>query len=88
MRSAGTLELNTREAESMARSLGPQGIHVAYVIVDAVIDVPWTRKMFRDRPDDFFIQPDAIAETVYHLAHQDRSAWTFQVDVRPFGERW
>ncbi len=75
-------------AESMARSLGPQGIHVAYVIVDAVIDLPWTRKMFRDRPDDFFIQPDAIAETVYHLAHQDRSAWTFQVDVRPFGERW
>jgi short-subunit dehydrogenase len=75
-------------AQSMARSLGPQGIHVGYVVVDAVIDVPWTRKAFKDRPDEFFIQPDGIAETVYHLAHQDRSAWTFDIDLRPFGEKW
>ncbi len=40
--------------ESMARSLGPQGVHVAYVAIDAVIDVPWTREAFNDRPDDFF----------------------------------
>ena len=75
-------------AQSMARSLGPQGIHVAYVVVDAVIDVPWTRQMFKDRPDEFFIQPDAIAETVHHLVHQDRTAWSFEVDLRPFGEKW
>ena len=75
-------------AQSMARSLGPQGVHVAYVIIDAVIDVPWTRKAFADRPDDFFIQPDAIADTVFHLVNQDRSAWTFEVDLRPFGEVW
>lgn len=75
-------------AQSMARSLGPQGIHVAYVVVDAVIDVPWARSFFSDRPDEFFCKPAAIAETVFHLAHQDRSAWSFEVDLRPFGEKW
>src|ERR1700757_1749134 len=47
-------------ADAMARELGPQGVHVAYVIVDAVIDLEWTRKRFHDRPDDFFIKPQAI----------------------------
>jgi NAD(P)-dependent dehydrogenase (short-subunit alcohol dehydrogenase family) len=75
-------------AQSMARSLGPRGIHVAYVVVDAVIDVPWTRQAFASKPDEFFARPDAIADTVYHVAHQDRSAWTFEVDLRPFGEKW
>lgn len=75
-------------AQSMARSLGPQGVHVAYVVVDAVIDVPWTRAAFKDKPDEFFCQPASIAETVYTLAHQDRSAWSFEIDLRPFGEKW
>ena len=75
-------------AESMARTLGPQGIHVAYVIIDAVIDLAWTRKRFADKPDDFFIKPSAIADTTWHVAHQDRSGWSFQVEVRPFGEEW
>jgi NAD(P)-dependent dehydrogenase (short-subunit alcohol dehydrogenase family) len=75
-------------AQSMARSLGPRGIHVAYVVIDAVIDVPWTRQAFASKPDEFFAQPRAIAETVYHVAHQDRSAWSFEVDLRPFGEKW
>ena len=75
-------------AESMARSLGPQGVHIAYVIVDAVIDVPWTRKMAPDRPDDFFCQPRDIADSIYHLTQQDRSAWTFEMDLRPYGEKW
>jgi NAD(P)-dependent dehydrogenase (short-subunit alcohol dehydrogenase family) len=75
-------------AQSMARSLGPKGIHVAYVVVDAVIDVPWTRAAFSARPDEFFARPAAIAETVWHLTHQDRSAWSFEVDLRPFGEKW
>ena len=75
-------------AQSMARSLGPRGIHIAYVVVDAVIDVPWTRHAFASKPDEFFARPDAIAETVYHVAHQDRSAWTFDVDLRPFAEKW
>ncbi len=75
-------------AESMARSLGPQGIHVAYVIVDGVIDIPRTRQALRDRPDEFFLQPDRIAETVLHLVEQDRSAWTFELDLRPYGEKF
>ena len=75
-------------AESMARSLGPQGIHVAYLVIDAVIDLPWTREAFSEKPDDFFAQPAAIAETLFHLAHQDRQGWSFEVDLRPFTEQW
>lgn len=75
-------------AESMARSLGPRGVHVAYVVIDAVIDVPWTRERYAGKPDEFFAKPDDIAETIWHLAHQPRSAWSFEVDLRPFGENW
>ncbi len=75
-------------AQTLARSLGPRGIHVAYVIVDGVIDMPRTRELLVDRPDDFFLNPDAIAESVWQLAQQDRSAWTFELDLRPFGEKW
>lgn len=75
-------------AQSAARALGPEGIHVALVIVDGVIDMPRTREFLADRPDDFFLKPDAIADTVFHLVHQDRSAWSFEVDLRPFGEKW
>ncbi len=74
--------------ESLARSLGPQGVHVAYVVIDAVIDVPWTRQMFSGRPDEKFIQPSAIADAVHHVVHQDRSGWTFEIDLRPFSEEW
>jgi NADP-dependent 3-hydroxy acid dehydrogenase YdfG len=75
-------------AESMARELGPKGVHVAYLVIDAVIDLEWTRQRFGDAPDDFFIKPAAIAEEVWHVAHQDRSAWSFNVEVRPFRETW
>ena len=75
-------------AESMARELGPKGVHVAYLVIDAVIDLAWTRKRFAGNPDDFFIKPSAIANEVYHLATQDRSAWSFYSEVRPFGESW
>ena len=76
-------------AQSLARDLGPQGIHVAYVVIDAVIDTPWTREPFHpDKPEDFFSKPSAIADEVFHVAHQDRSAWAFDVAIRPFGEKW
>lgn len=75
-------------AESMARSLWPQGIHVALMVVDGVIDIPRTRKMVLDKPDDFFLKPDAIAEIAAHLVAQDRSAWSFEVEARPFKETW
>jgi NAD(P)-dependent dehydrogenase (short-subunit alcohol dehydrogenase family) len=75
-------------AESMARELGPKGVHVAYLVIDAVIDLEWTRRRFANAPDDFFIKPAAIAEEVWHVAHQDRSAWSFNVELRPFRETW
>jgi len=75
-------------AEAMARELGPKGVHVAYVMIDAVIDLEWTRKRWPDASDDFFIKPAAIAEEVWRIVHQDRSAWSFNVELRPFGETW
>ena len=75
-------------AESIARDLGPAGVHVAHVVIDAVIDMPASRRLFPDRPDEFFARPDVISETVYFLSQQPRSAWTFELDLRPFGERW
>jgi short-subunit dehydrogenase len=75
-------------AEAMARELGPKGVHVAYLVIDAVIDLDWTRRMFADAPNEFFITPAAIAEEAWHVAHQDRCAWSFNVEVRPFGETW
>jgi len=75
-------------AESIARELGPKGVHVAYVLIDAVIDLEWTRKRWPDAPGEFFIKPAAIADEVWHVAHQDRCAWSFNVEIRPFRETW
>jgi NAD(P)-dependent dehydrogenase (short-subunit alcohol dehydrogenase family) len=75
-------------SEAMARDLGPKGVHVAYIIIDAVIDTPMQRGRFKDRADDFFIKPSAIADECFHVAHQDRSAWSFLVEIRPFHEPW
>ncbi len=75
-------------AESMARLLGPEGIHVAYAVIDGVIDLERTRAMLPDKPDEFFMDPSHIAETIFHLSQQPRSAWSFEVDLRPFSEKW
>ncbi len=76
-------------AQSLARDLGPKGVHVAYITIDASIDTPWTRDRFHpDKPDDFFSKPEAIAEEVFHVAHQDRSTWAFDLVIRPFAEKW
>lgn len=75
-------------AESMARHLGASGVHVALVIVDGVVDTPSTRKMMPGKPDNFFIQPDDIADVVLHLTEQKPSAWSSEIEVRPYGETW
>jgi NAD(P)-dependent dehydrogenase (short-subunit alcohol dehydrogenase family) len=75
-------------AESMARHLWPAGIHVALIVVDGVIGGPVTRSRFTDRPDDFFIDPNGIAAIAADLVKQDRSAWSFEVEARPFKEKW
>jgi len=74
--------------ESIARELGPKGVHVSYVVIDAVIDVPRMRERFKDKPDEFFVKPSAIAEEAWHLVGQDRSAWSFNVELRPYDEKW
>jgi NAD(P)-dependent dehydrogenase (short-subunit alcohol dehydrogenase family) len=75
-------------AQSMARHLWPQKVHVCYVIIDGVIDLPRTRRAMPDRPDDFFLSPDGIAQSVFQLTRQPQSAWSFEIDLRPYGERW
>lgn len=75
-------------AESIARTLGPHGVHVALVAIDAVISVPWTRESMPDKPDEFFADPSDIADHVWSVVHQPKSTWTFDSVIRPFGEKW
>lgn len=75
-------------AQSMAKSLWPLGIHVGLLIVDGVVDQPAARAMMADKPDDYFISPAGLAETAWSLHSQDRQAWSFEVEVRAFGESW
>lgn len=75
-------------AQSMARHLGPDGIHVGYLIIDGMIDLERTRRAFPDRPRDAFIRPDDVAEAVLYLVRQPRSGWTFELDLRPSIETW
>ncbi len=75
-------------AQSLARYLGPEKIHVSYVIIDAIVDLETTREKMADKPEEFFIKSADIAEAVYFLTQQPPSAWSFEIDLRPFGERW
>ena len=79
-------------AQSMARELGPQGIHVAHVVIDGAIDTAFIRDNFPERyalkDQDGILQPEAIAENYWWLHRQPRSAWTFEMDLRPWCEKW
>src|SRR5712692_3729945 len=75
-------------AQVMARDLGPPGIHVAYINVDGAIDMPFIRQLRPDIEQEDMLAPSAIAEAYWHFAHQDRSAWTQELDVRPFKEKF
>jgi NAD(P)-dependent dehydrogenase (short-subunit alcohol dehydrogenase family) len=75
-------------AESMARHLWPSGIHVALIVLDGVVDLPRTRERMPGKPDAFFVKPDDVADVAFHLTRQPRSAWSFEVEARPFGETW
>ncbi len=79
-------------AQSMARELGPQGIHVAHVVIDGPIDTAATRALFPEwfaaRPPDGIMQPEALAQIYWQLHSQPRSAWTFETDVRTYMESW
>ena len=79
-------------AQSMARELGPEGIHVAHVVIDGAIDTAWIRENFPDRAalksQDGVLDPEAIAENYWLLHLQPRSAWTHELDLRPWIESW
>jgi len=75
-------------AESMARALWPAGIHVALIVVDGVVDLTRTRERMPDKPDSFFVKPDDVAEIGFRLTQQRPSAWSFEVEARPFAETW
>jgi len=75
-------------AEAMAKYLWPMGIHVAVIIVDGAVDLPAIRARMPDKPDSFFVLPDEVAATAEWLTRQPRSAWSFEVEARPFAEKW
>jgi len=75
-------------AQSLARDLGPRGIHVAWINVDGIIDIPAVRQRYPQMKTEDMLSPDAIAETYWHLAHQDRSAWSMELELRPFKEKF
>jgi NAD(P)-dependent dehydrogenase (short-subunit alcohol dehydrogenase family) len=75
-------------AQSLARDLSPRGIHVAWINIDGGIDIPRVRERYPLIKDEDLLKPDAIAETYWHLAHQDRSAWTMELELRPFKEKF
>ena len=79
-------------AQSMSRELGPQGVHVAHVVVDGAVDTEFIRSTFPERyalkEQDGILNPNHIAENYWHLHMQPRDAWTFELDLRPYMERW
>ncbi len=82
-------------AQAMARELGPQNIHVAHLIIDSGVDTEWVRQRrleslgpaALDNPD-LLMPPASVAESYWQLYSQPRSAWTFEMEIRPFGEKW
>ena len=81
--------------QSLAKELGPQNIHVAHLVIDAGVDTAFVRDRMRDAggdpdtiPPDTLMNPDSVAEAYWTLAHQTRDAWTFEMDLRPYGETW
>ena len=79
-------------AQSMARELGPKGIHVAHLVIDGAIDTPWIREQFPQRhalkESDGILNPEHIADAYWALHCQSRDAWTHEMDLRPWSEPW
>ncbi|MGJ7517196.1 SDR family oxidoreductase [Pseudomonas baetica] len=79
-------------AQSMARELGPMNIHVAHIVVDGAIDTDFIRDNFPEKyatkDQDGILNPEHIAENYWYLHSQPRDAWTFELDLRPWSERW
>ena len=72
----------------MARELGPRGVHVAHIVIDGQIRSDRYEHLQAERGSDSLIEPDAVAETYWQLHQQPRSTWSFEIDVRPWVERF
>ena len=77
-------------AQSAARELGPQGIHVAHLVIDAGVDTAWVRERMGDTPvrPGQLMRPEAVAEAYWSLHRQPPDAWTFEQEIRPSAEKW
>lgn len=79
-------------AQSMARELGPKGIHVAHTLIDGPIDTQWIAENFPEsyarKAQDGILDPDHIADNYWHLHSQPRDSWTHELDLRPWSESW
>jgi NAD(P)-dependent dehydrogenase (short-subunit alcohol dehydrogenase family) len=81
-------------AQSMARELGPEGIHVAHLVIDSGVDTAWVRQRIEARgaterlEPDRLMNPATIAEAYWRLHNQPRDGWTHEMDLRPYGESW
>ena len=75
-------------AQALAKEFAPQGVHVSYIIIDGLVDMPRTRAWMPNSGSEDFVSPDAVAEMAWYLAHQAPGAWTFELDARPAPEKW
>ncbi len=75
-------------AQSLAKQLGPEKIHVGYIVLDGMVDLEKTMRNMPDKPLDFFLSAEQIAEAFFYLATQPERAWTFEMDLRPYAEKW
>jgi NAD(P)-dependent dehydrogenase (short-subunit alcohol dehydrogenase family) len=75
-------------SSSLAREFAPQGVHVAHVIIDGAIDIPNSREMLKDLPEDAKLSPEEIAESYWNLHAQSRRGFTYELDIRSMLEKW
>ena len=94
---AGGGELPRAVAESAARELGPKGIHIGHLIIDAGVDTEWVRERIKAREGEAalanldpnrLMSPAAVAETYWQIYQEPQDAWSFEREIRPFGEKW
>ncbi|MFT4625807.1 MAG: NAD(P)-dependent dehydrogenase (short-subunit alcohol dehydrogenase family) [Myxococcota bacterium] len=75
-------------AQALAKEFAPQGVHVSYIIIDGMVDLPRTRSFMPDKSTADFVSPAAVADMAWFLAHQAPGGWTFELDARPAPESW
>ena len=84
-------------AQAAARELGPKNIHVAHLVIDSGVDTAWVRDRIKERegaealaklPPDRLMRPQAVAEAYWSLYQQPRDAWSSEMEIRPYGEKW